>query len=96
MKLIKTSIVVVVVMLLLAAAAFAQSGVVLRVNNNTVFSVSVYIDTIYMGSLNPFSYSFVTIPYGSHVVFARAPGTTITWGPSEIDDTGIYTWNIDP
>jgi len=95
MKLVKTSIAI-VVMLLLATAVFAQSTVVLRVNNNTVFSVNIYIDDVYVGALNPFSYSFVRIPYGSHMVYATAPGTSITWGPSVVYDEGIYTWNLNP
>ena len=95
MKLVKTSIAV-VVMLLLATAVFAQSTVVLRVNNNTVFSVNVFIDDVFAGILNPFSYSFVRIPYGSHIVYATAPGTSITWGPTGIYDQGLYTWNLNP
>jgi hypothetical protein len=90
MKLVKTSIAV-AVMLLLATAVFAQSTVVLRINNNTVFSVNIYIDDIFVGVISPYSYSFARVPYGSHVVYATAPGTSITWGPSVIYDQGIYT-----
>ncbi len=96
MKLLKISAVIAILLLLASTAVFAQSVVSLRINNNTAFAVNIYIDGNYAGSLNAFSYDFANVLYGSHSVYAKAPGTDLFWGPSEIFDDGTFVWNLDP
>ena len=83
------------VLLLMACATVSVSAATLEVRNHTAFIVSVFVDGIYVGTIAPFSWSTMVLPYGSHTLYAKAPYTSITWGPTDIYDTGYFTWNLD-
>jgi hypothetical protein len=83
-------------MLFLASCATVpvHAPVILQVNNFTLFAVSIYVDDVYLGTMQPFTKDAVHISYGYHKLFGKAIGTSLVWGPTYITDTESYKWNL--
>jgi hypothetical protein len=91
----KRSLVVAALVVLLIVCATAAAGAAsLEVRNHTGFFINIYVDDVFMGTIRPNSYAVIEVSYGSLTLYARAPYTSTTWGPTDIYDNGYYTWNL--
>jgi hypothetical protein len=76
------------------APVAAQSQVLLEVKNATNYYTQIYVDGIYVGTLDPLTKDTIRVPFGSHVLKAYATGTDLIWGPTDIYDDDIYIWTL--
>jgi hypothetical protein len=70
----------------------------LFVNNRTAYYIEVYIDYNYVGVVEPYSLGRVFVGQGrweSTYLFAKAPGTDSTWGPTVVSHpVSDHTWTL--
>ena len=71
----------------------------IAVVNQTRWYVTVYIDGVNVGTVQPFSTAsmFVGDPaYGTTTLYAKAPGTSRDWGPEAIDEpVRNFVWTLN-
>ena len=92
----RKSFAIALVVLLMVFATAAASAATLEVDNHTGFFITIIVDGVNVGTVDPFDVATVTIPYGENILRGFADGTTNTWGPVDIYDNGYYTWNLWP
>ena len=71
----------------------------LYVNNKTAYYVRVYVDSRYVGTVDPYSTSSMYVgaaPFTDTVLYAQAPGTSIYWPTTRVSQrVRNYYWNLN-
>ncbi len=67
-----------------------------RVNNNSSWTIDIYIDGWYKGTLSPGYYSYFKIWEGYTKLYGEGTYTDYFWGPvyQDISEGETFTWNL--
>jgi type II secretory pathway pseudopilin PulG len=64
------------------------------VNNYTGYSIDIYVDGDWMGTIAAYATAYTTTYPGNTKFYAKSIGGTRYWGPSYFDCQYEYTWNL--
>lgn len=63
-------------------------------NNFTAYTIDIYVDGEYAGTLPPWIKKYTWAVAGKTQVYSESVGGTVYWGPSYFDCKFEYTWNL--
>lgn len=64
------------------------------INNNTGYTIDIYVDGNYKGTVGSYSSGYTYAIPGSTKLYAQSVGGTMYWGPTTVDCQYSYTWNL--
>lgn len=66
----------------------------LTVDNFTGWYIDIYLDGNSAGTVSPYGTAKGYVNSGRRSLYAKAPGTSYTWGPRSVTLTDEFTWNL--
>lgn len=66
----------------------------ITVNNYTPYSVDIYVDGDWVGTIASYSKAYTYSYPGTTKIYGKSIGGTYYWGPQTFDCDYTYTWNL--
>jgi hypothetical protein len=66
----------------------------LYINNYSGYSIDIYIDGDWMGTIAAYSTAYTYAYSGTTKAYGKSIGGTMTWGPTSFDCKDEYKWNL--
>ncbi|MBN1186405.1 MAG: hypothetical protein JXB49_29285 [Bacteroidales bacterium] len=66
----------------------------IKIVNNSGFSIDIYVDGYWKGTVSDWDYGWTTAIPGKTLLYGASVGRTVTWGPVEVDCLSEFTWTL--
>jgi hypothetical protein len=71
-----------------------QGLCIIYIENQSPYTVDIYLDKEYIGSLSPYTIDYTVKYSGKTTLYAKTVGNTYEWGPTNFKCEAVYYWTL--